>query len=157
MEIYKTKIKENFENPIGQEFYTYYLGESKRGTRFNTDTGIFKVKIIKESPNTVFTEYKYEVIEILGKPKGLKYNLESYVNNFHACSANKFFTTEEEAIKSYDDRIKEMIKNPRCNADELKLLHNKLITKISDAESAKIWYNSLEPIHKDYFKILKSK
>lgn len=156
MEIYKAEIKDRFENPIGQEFYTYYLQESNRGTRFNVDTGVFKVKIIKERPSSVFMKYDYEIVEILGKPtKSVSENLLYYINSFHAQSANVLFTTLEEAVKSHDNVIKKMIKNPRCNADELNLLYKKLIVSPDEIDLAKMWYESLDPIHKRYLKLLK--
>lgn len=158
MKLQKSQIQDKFENPIGQEFYTYYLEESNRRTRFNVDTGIFKVKILSENPNSVFMEYKYEIVEVLGKPtEKVKNDLLYYINSFHARSANELFTTEEEANKDYDNTIKRMLRNPRCNANELKLLQNKLLNKMSEQDQAKIWYDSLEPVHKNFFKILKYK
>ena len=144
MSIYKAELSIKFDNPIGKEFYTFYLERSNRGTRFNVDTGIFKVRVIKESSKVVFKTYQYEVIEIFGKPKGLKDTLEGYINNFHACSANYLFSTYEEAIENYDENIKDMMKNPDCNDRELELLYKKLIKLMSEKDKAIEWYNSLK-------------
>lgn len=155
MSIYKAKISKQFENPIGQEFYTFYLQESNRGTRFHVDTGIFKVRILKERPNSVFMEYEYEVIEVLGKPTpSVKEKLSYYINSFHAQSANTLFTSLEEAIEKYDAEIRKMIKNPKCNSDEVNLLYKKLINQPDEKEKALMWYKSLTKTQKDFIKIL---
>jgi phosphoribulokinase len=90
MEIYKAELSKKYENPIGLEFYTFYLEKSKRGTKFNKDTGIFKVKIIKETSDIVFKEYEYEVTELFKKLKIGTYNIEYFINSFHRFNRRKF-------------------------------------------------------------------
>lgn len=158
MEIFKPHVEKHFQNAIGQEFYTYYLQESSRGTRLNVDTGVFKVKIIEESPNSVFMEYKYEVTEVLGNPtKAVREKLKYYIDSCHARSANTLYTTLEEAEAAYDQEIKDMIDNPRCNEDELNLLYKKLIKPLSELELAKMWYEALPDKHKNFIEILNLK
>lgn len=157
MEINKVRIQKTFENPIGKEFYTFYLQESNRGTRFNIDTGVYKVRIIEENPNSVYMAYKFQVVEILGKPSpSVKDKLEYFVNAYHAQSTYDLFTTQEEAIESHDREIKKMISNPRCNADELNILYKKLIVPLKEIDLAKIWYKSLDKSHKNFIKILQN-
>ena len=154
MEIYKAELSKKYENPIGLEFYTFYLEKSKRGTKFNKDTGIFKVKIIKETSNIVFKEYEYKVVELFKKPKIGTYNIEYFINSFHACSANFLYDNYNDAAIAYDEIVLDVLKNPRCSSYEIETLEKMLIKKPTEIEIATNWYNSLENLHKSYLKIL---
>lgn len=152
MVIYKAHLKEI--NPIGLEFFTFYIEKSKRGTRINKDTKIFKVKPIKEVPRYGYMGYEFEVLEVFGKPKIGSYKLEYFINNLHACSANYLYTTFEEAVKGYDYHIQQIIENPKCNSKELELLNKMLINKKTEKEQALNWYKNLDNLHKNYLTIL---
>jgi len=47
MEIYKAELSKKYENPIGLEFYTFYLEKSKRGTECNKKGEILNSKLRK--------------------------------------------------------------------------------------------------------------
>jgi hypothetical protein len=154
MEIYKSKLSKEYENPIGLEFYSFYLEESNKGTKFNKDTGIFKVKPIEGWFNKVFMVYKYEVIEVFKKPKLGGYSIEYFINSFHDRSANLLYDSYDDAVKAYDKRILKVLENPHCSEYEIKLLEKILINKQTQIQMATNWYNSLEDLHKKYLEFL---
>jgi hypothetical protein len=155
MIVYKSDIEINLKSRIGVEYYAFYLEKSNKGTRFNVDTGIVKVTAIGMT-KAVYGEpcVNYKVLEYYKKPKLAGRNIKNILNEFHCQSIWAFYDSYEHACKEYDKQVLQVLKNPKCNANEIKALENILINKKTDLELAKVWYNSLDSLHKNYLKTL---
>lgn len=159
MKIYKTKILEEYPNPIGMEFYTFYLESSRNDTRINKDTGILIVRVVKERIYKKYdwcygNPFEYEVVKTFKTPKTGNSTIERIVNENNAVSADVLYTSYEEAVNDYDLYIMKIFNNKRCTATELRMLEKKFINKPTKEQLAVIWYNSLDQMQKEYLKIL---
>ena len=141
----------------GIEYFGFFLDTSNKGTSFRVDTGIVKVTPTNEVKQSISFGSDYivfKVLELYKKPRLAGRELEKLLNYDSCYCISHYYDNYEEACNAYDEKVISVMKNAKCNANELKALNNMLINKKTELQIAKLWYKSLDNLHKSYLKTL---
>lgn len=91
----------------GEEYWTFYMETTNKGNALKNVVKVFKTKLIKRDPS------RYEpcgfylnflVPQDLKISNTMRYKMHIYMNGYGLAQC-QFFTTEEEAIKAFDNTI----------------------------------------------------
>ena len=140
---------------VGEEYWTFYMDTTNKGNALRNVVSVFKTKLVEKRPSQYETCGFYLCFELpstLKLSNTMRHSLPIYMNGYGLAQC-QYFTTEEEAIIAFDERIDFLAKYQTAADRDVMLTkkYHKSPSKISGIEkSALAWKNKLSEKEKTY-------
>lgn len=140
---------------VGEEYWTFYMELTNKGNSLRNVVRVFKTKLLKTEHSNYELNKKhltFSVPEDLEVSDIMRHNLPTYMNGYGYARCD-FYTSEEEAIKAFDQKICELA-NYQKASDRDKMLKKRYVQtpiKLSVNEIDAInWKDTLTDEQKGY-------